>query len=258
MGVVHLALSDMTKKFKELGYTKAEKSFLSCKELYKIIEEHYPDVASIYSKVTMDNVQAVMDSLGFKYRLEREVKLPKKQEPSKIVPVAKKKKDFSISNSHRRMLKLFMSKKYIEPDVKSLTGEIIRTVMETHYPELVEEVGVFTEKRCKSILKIISKVEKPRVRRQRPPKITIADDIDVTSNAFLRTWEWKTLRYEVLLEQGAKCRCCGADKSTGAIMNVDHIKPRRTHPELALDKSNLQVLCGDCNMGKGNWDTTAW
>ena len=174
MGVVHLALSDMTKKFKELGYTKAEKSFLSCKELYKIIEEHYPDVASIYSKVTMDNVQAVMNSLGFKYRLEREVKLPKKQELSKIVPVAKKK-DFSISNSHRRMLKLFMSKKYIEPDVKFLTGEVIRTVMETHYPELVEEVGVFTEKRCKSILKIISKVEKPRVRRQRPPKITIAD-----------------------------------------------------------------------------------
>ena len=36
-------------------------------------------------------------------------------------------------------------------------------------------------------------------------------------------------------------------------MNVDHIRPRKTHPELALAFENLQVLCGLCNKGKGNW-----
>ena len=35
-------------------------------------------------------------------------------------------------------------------------------------------------------------------------------------------------------------------------------QPRRKHPELALRVDNLQVLCEDCNMGKGGWDDTDW
>ena len=34
------------------------------------------------------------------------------------------------------------------------------------------------------------------------------------------------------------------------------LKARRPH--LALKLTNLQVLCGDCNAGKGNRDTTDW
>ena len=45
---------------------------------------------------------------------------------------------------------------------------------------------------------------------------------------------------------------------TGAVMNVDHIKPRRIYPDLALSLENLQVLCHECNHGKGNWDMTDW
>jgi 5-methylcytosine-specific restriction endonuclease McrA len=36
------------------------------------------------------------------------------------------------------------------------------------------------------------------------------------------------------------------------------IKPRKTHPHLALSVSNCQILCSDCNKGKGNWDDTDW
>jgi 5-methylcytosine-specific restriction endonuclease McrA len=78
------------------------------------------------------------------------------------------------------------------------------------------------------------------------------------SDAFLLSYEWRQLRMKALKRDGAKCACCGATPQTGAVMNVDHIKPRKLHPELALDLNNLQVLCHECNHGKGNWDQTDW
>lgn len=69
---------------------------------------------------------------------------------------------------------------------------------------------------------------------------------------FLMSFEWRKLRLETLRRYGAKCQCCGATPATGAVMNVDHIKPRKRRPDLALDPENLQVLCADCNHGKGN------
>ena len=80
----------------------------------------------------------------------------------------------------------------------------------------------------------------------------------VAQPEFLESYAWRKLRMEALLKYGPKCMCCGATPKTGAIMNVDHIKPRQTHPELALELDNLQILCGECNHGKGNWDTTDW
>ncbi|HEV2099337.1 MAG TPA: HNH endonuclease [Stellaceae bacterium] len=82
--------------------------------------------------------------------------------------------------------------------------------------------------------------------------------LDVTGDEFLQTHAWKQLRYKALRKYGRRCQCCGATPESGAIMNVDHIKPRRRFPELALRLDNLQVLCGDCNQGKGNWDQTDW
>ena len=73
---------------------------------------------------------------------------------------------------------------------------------------------------------------------------------------FLDTWEWTTLRYQVLQKFGRRCMCCGATPETGATLHVDHIKPRSKFPHLALDINNLQVLCAACNKGKGNWDET--
>lgn len=80
----------------------------------------------------------------------------------------------------------------------------------------------------------------------------------IVSDDFLRSFEWRKLRMEVLKKYGATCQCCGATRHTGAVINVDHIKPRKYFPELSLDIDNLQVLCGACNHGKGNWDTTDW
>lgn len=76
------------------------------------------------------------------------------------------------------------------------------------------------------------------------------------SDEFLQSKAWKRLRLQALHKYGRRCQCCGASPETGAVLNVDHVLPRRLFPDLALKLDNLQVLCGDCNEGKGNWDMT--
>lgn len=89
-------------------------------------------------------------------------------------------------------------------------------------------------------------------------EVTHIRGIDVRSDEFLGTYEWRSLRMKVLAKYGPKCMCCGATPDHGETMHVDHIKPRRTHPMLALSFENLQILCSTCNHGKGNWDQTDW
>lgn len=70
---------------------------------------------------------------------------------------------------------------------------------------------------------------------------------------FFRTREWDVLRRQVLLTYGLECMKC---KTKDAEMHVDHIKPRSKYPELAMEFSNLQVLCRECNFAKWNHDET--
>jgi 5-methylcytosine-specific restriction endonuclease McrA len=95
-------------------------------------------------------------------------------------------------------------------------------------------------------------------KRTRKPRPATTGQVDPVSDEFLLTYAWRQLRMRVLVKHGAKCQCCGCDASDGVKIHVDHIKPRRKYPELALDESNLQVLCEVCNHGKGNWDETDW
>lgn len=73
---------------------------------------------------------------------------------------------------------------------------------------------------------------------------------------FFMSPEWRTLRYMALNKYGKQCMCCGAKAGNGIVLHVDHIKPRSKFPNLALDITNLQILCEDCNLGKGAWDQT--
>jgi hypothetical protein len=73
---------------------------------------------------------------------------------------------------------------------------------------------------------------------------------------FYLSWEWKAARFEAIKRHGRRCQCCGWTPGCGgSYLVVDHIKPLRTHPHLALAQSNMQVLCNDCNMGK-SWRHT--
>ena len=91
-----------------------------------------------------------------------------------------------------------------------------------------------------------------------PQKTPTKPLVRPSSPEFLQTFAWRKLRMQVLKHYGRRCMCCGATPDTGAVIHVDHIKPRKLFPQLALDFDNLQVLCGDCNHGKGNWDRTDW
>ena len=76
---------------------------------------------------------------------------------------------------------------------------------------------------------------------------------------FYMSPEWQRVRYSTLLKSDGLCSLCGRDPIThGVALHVDHIVPRSKNRERELDESNLQVLCEDCNLGKGNRDETDW
>lgn len=107
-------------------------------------------------------------------------------------------------------------------------------------------------KRAKVLRRFTPKPAKPN----KAPKVF--DLAWAKSNEFLQSYEWRSLRMLALTEHGSKCMACGATPAHGVRIHVDHIKPRKLYPELALSLKNLQVLCEECNHGKGNWDQTDW
>lgn len=78
------------------------------------------------------------------------------------------------------------------------------------------------------------------------------------SKDFYESRQWLSIRYEILLQYGRYCMLCHTKSSREKPVHVDHIKPISKYPDLALNKNNLQVLCGDCNRGKSNVDETDW
>lgn len=124
---------------------------------------------------------------------------------------------------------------------------------------LPQPSGVTYQKWCyKNADHIKSEASKFRNSDVDKPKPVKVKKAYVATDAFLSTFQWRKLRMEALKKYGPKCMCCGATPATGAVMNVDHIKPRKNWPSLALDINNLQILCHECNHGKGNWDSTDW
>ena len=61
-----------------------------------------------------------------------------------------------------------------------------------------------------------------------------------------RTARWAALRVQALERDGWACVQCGARRG----LEVDHVQPVRTHPELSFDLGNLQCLCGRCHSRK--------
>ena len=63
------------------------------------------------------------------------------------------------------------------------------------------------------------------------------------------------LRYEVLKRDGGECVVDGR-KPPEWTLHIDHIVPLSKGGKTTLD--NLQTLCAECNLGKGNRDDRDW
>jgi hypothetical protein len=106
----------------------------------------------------------------------------------------------------------------------------------------------------------------------RPPRLSVMAGLELalqqesqtlisiqSSKDFYASRAWQVVRYKALKREGGRCQCCGRSSAwEGVILHVDHIKPRSKYPQYALCDWNLQVLCEDCNLGKGAWDVTDW
>lgn len=89
---------------------------------------------------------------------------------------------------------------------------------------------------------------KAKARTAQPDKI----------RSFYKSYEWAAARMDALERSDGRCECCGRSKHDDVVLNVDHIRPLKTHWHLRLDPENHQVLCGQCNRGKGNRYETDW
>jgi 5-methylcytosine-specific restriction endonuclease McrA len=178
-----------------------------------------------WQKATPERRRAFLSKIRANARIEKDIK--KKEErkakiAAKVPPVVEKKAP-AVS----------------QPAQKKLTKR------QKHRAKLAE-------RRAKGLMP-----KKSKALSTKPAPQQVAG-IDVTTTEFLSTYEWRKTRMVALKKYGARCQCCGSTPATGAVIHVDHIKPRKLFPHLALDVDNLQVLCHECNHGKGNWDQTDW
>lgn len=106
-------------------------------------------------------------------------------------------------------------------------------------------------KRIRDMERGLSAEEKKKLRSERRVKNYGKKLYRMISDKFLRSQEWRSLRFKALERYGRKCLGCGRS-APDVVIHVDHIKPRVKYPDLALDIENLQILCEDCNKGKGS------
>lgn len=107
----------------------------------------------------------------------------------------------------------------------------------------------------------LGRKKKKRRKTRQPNSSTVKQPVTETQwdgkKDFFKSLQWRQLRYLALRNSG-RCNCCGATAKDGIVLHVDHIKPISKFADLRLSLDNVQVLCEDCNVGKGSWDETDW
>jgi len=69
--------------------------------------------------------------------------------------------------------------------------------------------------------------------------------------AFYRSQRWVRFRnFAMKLPENVLCRACKEQGRIVPATDLDHIKPRKEHPELQFSIENVQGLCGSCHTRK--------
>lgn len=67
------------------------------------------------------------------------------------------------------------------------------------------------------------------------------------SRPVLQSKRWQVLRQVILERDGWACVDCGTRKGR---LEIDHIQPVRTRPDLAFDPNNCATRCSSCHTKK--------
>jgi 5-methylcytosine-specific restriction endonuclease McrA len=149
----------------------------------------------------------------------------------------------------------------LSPEVAAMIGKVVSAPAKPRilYPETKMKPsewtypGIATAKEAKRLKR--QRRKEARAAQKAKPAVASPDD----RKLFYASWEWRTLRMRTFVEQGRVCKCCGARPGQMGVSGdpvrlvVDHIKPLATHWNMRLDATNVQVLCDECNQGKGAW-----
>jgi len=73
-----------------------------------------------------------------------------------------------------------------------------------------------------------------------------------TVNAFYWSSEWKALRRAALQRANWRCENCGWPVDGPGQAHCDHIEEVKVRPELALELSNVRILCRACHNASHN------
>ena len=101
---------------------------------------------------------------------------------------------------------------------------------------------------------------KPKQPRKRPPRLdtplgqtllwfaqpTATRIRQVTAARAAQLEQGADLIYDLALRYGYRCVCCGTTRRLG----LDHIRPVSKGGQTVIE--NLQLMCRDCNLRKGN------
>lgn len=154
-------------------------------------------------------------------------------------------------NTYIRIFTAYMAENGLEPESKKLDDRIAALLAAKGWqppPRVLSSRRLMMQWLCSMLRPVTFSCQPPC-----SEKIADVTPRSVDEGlAFYRTPEWKRARIDALIRLGRRCGCCGASPETGAVLNVDHIKPLRFNWHLRLAQNNLQILCADCNEGKGN------
>jgi 5-methylcytosine-specific restriction enzyme A len=81
-------------------------------------------------------------------------------------------------------------------------------------------------------------------------ELSWASGIMPSMDGFYNTQAWRKMRGKILKRDGYRCVVCKADCRGKGKARVDHIRPLRQAPQLALEPSNLRTLCTGCDAAR--------
>lgn len=76
---------------------------------------------------------------------------------------------------------------------------------------------------------------------------------DTQGYKLIHSSKWKKFRRRIIASDGGYCQRCKIKYGTYTFDNLEvhHIKPRNTHPELMFEEDNVITVCKTCNAELG-------